>query len=280
MAPRRRVVVMIPTLNEEVSIGRVLDGVPYIELNNMGLDVEVIVVDGHSRDKTQEIANIRKAKIFTQDGKGKGLAVRQAFDLSKPEEVVNRVLNLTTSIDSELRTLSTFLDSQYVIMLDGDGTYPSHHILDLVASLEQGYDAVMGSRFMGEIEAGAMTRLNRIGNYVLSAMATGLYFQRVTDLCTGMWGFRTSVLKDLVLSARNFDLEAELFAECAKNHLRIKEVPITYKCREGETKLVPISAGLIIGLKLLERRVDLTNFIRGHSLEDDMELPNWASSLR
>jgi dolichol-phosphate mannosyltransferase len=246
----------------------------------MGLDVEVIVVDGHSRDKTQEIANTRKANFFTQNGKGKGLAVRQAFDLSKPEEVVNRVLNLTTSIDSELRTLSTFLDSQYVVMLDGDGTYPSHHILDVVESLEQGYEAVMGSRFMGNIEPGAMTRLNRVGNYVLSAMATGLFFQRVSDLCTGMWGFRTSVLKDLVLSARTFDLEAELFAECAKNHLRIKEVPITYKCRDGETKLVPISAGLMIGLKLLERRIELPNTIRGHSLEDDMEHPNWASSLR
>ncbi len=280
MAPRRRVVVMIPTLNEEVSIGKVLDGIPYMQLNNIGLDVEAIVVDGHSRDKTQEIANTRKAKIFTQSGKGKGLAVRQAFNLSKPEEVVNRVLNLTSRVDSQLSTLSTFLDSEYVIMLDGDGTYPSHHILDLVGALETGYDAVMGSRFMGDIEDGAMTRLNRVGNYVLSAMATGLYFNRVTDLCTGMWGFRTSVLKDLVLSARSFDLEAEMFAECAKNHLRIKEVPITYKCRDGETKLVPISAGLMIGLKLLERRIQLPNFIRGRSLEDEIERPFSTGSLR
>jgi glycosyltransferase involved in cell wall biosynthesis len=280
MAPRRRVVVMIPTLNEEVSIGKVLDGIPYTSLNSMGLDVEAIVVDGHSLDRTQEIVSTRKAKIFTQKGKGKGLAVRQAFDLSKPEEVVNQVLNLTSRVDSELRTLSTFLDAEYVVMLDGDGTYPSHHILDVVESLEQGYDAVMGSRFMGEIEPGAMTRLNRIGNYVLSAMATGLYFQRVSDLCTGMWGFRTSVLKDLVLSAHSFDLEAELFAECAKHHLRIKEVPITYKCRDGDTKLVPISAGLLIGLKLLERRIMLPNFVKDRSLEEDMERPIRAGSLR
>jgi dolichol-phosphate mannosyltransferase len=145
-------------------------------------------------------------------------------------------------------------DAKYLIMLDADGTYPPEHILDIMEALEKGADVVMGSRFLGTIAEGAMTKLNQFGNTVLSDIASLLYQQRCTDLCTGMWGFNAKALEVLELDSRHFELEAELFAESSKKGLDIVEVPIAYLPRKGETKLVPLQAGFAILDKLLERR--------------------------
>jgi glycosyltransferase involved in cell wall biosynthesis len=249
-----KVVVMIPALNEELAIGRVIDSVPVEAIRVMGFDTDIVVVDGRSVDQTLEIARQKGAKIYTQDGKGKGLAVRQAFLLRNPQEVVFKVLSLTTGIDSGINALSAFLDSQYIIMLDGDGTYPADIIPEFISALEVGSDVVMGSRLKGSIENGAMTELNKAGNRILSRIASMLYAQPVTDLCTGMWGFRTNMLRAMSLDSNYFELEAEMFAESAKRRLRIKEIPIAYAKRAGQSKLVPMKAGFLIAAKLFERR--------------------------
>ncbi|MDD1773752.1 MAG: glycosyltransferase, partial [Methanomassiliicoccales archaeon] len=185
MNPGAKVVVMIPTLNEERCIGDVIDGIPTQQMRAMGFEVEIIVVDGHSSDRTVEIAKLKGAKVYTQNGNGKGSGMRQIFMLRNPQEVVIKTLSLKSAIDSDLGALSVLLDSKYVVMLDGDGTYPSGYIADLVTALEDGYDVVLGSRFKGRIEDGSMSRLNVFGNIVLSNIATMLYVKPVTDLCTG-----------------------------------------------------------------------------------------------
>jgi len=252
--PGAKVVVMIPALNEERCIGEVIDGIPTRELESKGYEVDVIVVDGHSTDRTLEIAKEKGAKLFTQHGNGKGSGMRQFFLLRNPQEVVLKALSLKSGIDLDLDALSVLLDSKFVIMLDGDGTYPSRYIADVVTALEKGCDVVLGSRFKGSIEKGSMTRLNYFGNVMLSQMASLLYLKPVTDLCTGMWGFDTQALKNMRLDSTHFDIEAEMFAECAKNGLRIGEVPIEYLSREGESKLIPMEAGFMILRKLVQRR--------------------------
>jgi len=252
--PGAKVVVMIPTLNEERCIGEVIDGIPTENLRTRGYEVEVVVVDGHSSDRTVEIAREKGAKVYTQNGNGKGSGMRQIFSLRNPQEVVLRTLSLKTAIDSNLGALSVLLDSKYVVMLDGDGTYPSTYIASVVAALDEGYDVVLGSRFRGNIEDGSMSRLNYFGNFVLSNMASLLFVQHVTDLCTGMWGFSTETLRNMRLDSTYFDIEAEMFAESAKNGLSIGEVPIAYLEREGESKLIPMEAGFMILRKLLQRR--------------------------
>jgi dolichol-phosphate mannosyltransferase len=112
----------------------------------------------------------------------------------------------------------------------------------------------MGSRLRGRIEEGAMTRMNHFGNIILSDLASLLYQQPCTDLCTGMWGFNSQALRRLELNSKHFELEAELFAESTKKGLRMEEIPVDYRPRVGETKLVPLSAGWAILNKLLERR--------------------------
>ncbi|MDD1770722.1 MAG: glycosyltransferase family 2 protein [Methanomassiliicoccales archaeon] len=246
---------MVPALNEEEAIGDVIDTVPWRELADEGFATEVLVVDGRSEDGTAVIAKSRGAKVLSQNGKGKGLGVRQALSLSHPQQVVMNVLSAREGVDVAVDTMRSFLDSKFVVMIDADGTYPAEHIVDVVRALDKGNDVVMGSRFLGEIAEGAMTKLNYFGNLVLSTTASVMYLHPVSDLCTGLWGFRTTALRTLALDSKGFELEAEIFAQAVKSGLRIAEVPIGYYSRKGETKLVPIKSGVTIMKKLVQRRV-------------------------
>lgn len=254
MSPSRKIVVMIPTLDEERSLGKVIDTIPIKEFHEMGFLVEVIVVDGRSKDNTREVAVSRGARVYVQEGRGKGTGVRQAFSLSHPQEVVLKALSGKEGMVSDMYVLSTLLDSQYLLMLDGDGTYPSQYLADVVNTLEAGNDVVMGSRFMGKIMPGAMSRLNFFGNLILSATASIVYMHPCSDVCTGLWGFRLDAIRAMDLDSNRFELEAEMFAVSVRNHLRIAEIPIIYYPRDGESKLVPMNSGTMIFRKLLERR--------------------------
>lgn len=249
-----KVVVMIPALNEERSIGKVIDDIPRKELMNRGFEVRVVVVDGQSTDRTLAIAREKGAYVLVQKGKGKGLGVRQAIALCDPREVVPKVLALTGGLCAKFSDLASMLDAKYLIMIDADGTYPPRYIPDVISALEAGADVVMGSRFKGNIAEGAMTPLNHFGNIVLSDIATLLYQHPCTDLCTGMWGFNAHALRTLELDSKHFELEAEMFAETVKKGLRLEEIAINYLPRAGETKLVPLKAGVTIMTKLMERR--------------------------
>ena len=249
-----KIVVMIPALNEERSIGKVIDDIPRKELMNRGYEVRVVVVDGQSTDRTLAIAREKGAYVLVQKGRGKGLGVRQAIALCDPREVVPKVLALTGGLCAKFSDLASMLDAKYMIMIDADGTYPPRYIPDVISALEAGADVVMGSRFKGNIAEGAMTPLNHFGNIVLSDVATLLYQHPCTDLCTGMWGFNSHALRTLELDSKHFELEAEMFAETVKKGLRLEEISINYLPRAGETKLVPLKAGVTIMTKLLERR--------------------------
>lgn len=228
-ARRRRLAILLPALNEEKGIGATIDGIPVNTLKAMGYETDVWVVDGHSTDRTLEIAQSKGAKFLEQrGGKGKGIGVRQAFHEVKAD---------------------------FLVMLDADSTYPSETIPDLVKALENGSDVVIGSRMRGTIEDGAMSTTNRIGNKILSLMASALYGQRVSDVCTGMWAFDKKALDALKLNSNHFEIEAELFAQARKKGLAVTEIPIDYRRRAGETKLAGVKTGLKIGAKLLRKRV-------------------------
>lgn len=221
---RAKVTILLPARNEEDGVRQTLAALPLHELDGAGYDVEVVVVDGHSTDRTVEVAKAWGARVVTQEGRGKGMAVRTAL----------RAVN-----------------GDYLIMIDSDHTYPEEAIPQFVRILENGADVVMGSRFRGFMEEGAMSRVNRVGNLALSGLASVLYQRRVTDVCTGMWGFRRRAVARLPLRSRAFELEAELFALSAKSGLRLVEVPIPYRRRVGETKLGKVRDGLSIGMMLL-----------------------------
>lgn len=237
-SPIEELIILVPALDEERGIGHVLDNIPFEELQEMGCEVAILVVDGESEDATREIAARKGAHVLIQSGHGKGNGVRQAFEL-----IVHH--------QEEARRLH---HRQSVVMLDADGTYPVEAIPEFVDALRNGYDVVMGSRLLGRIEPGAMTSLNKFGNQGLSLLARLLFNIPVTDVCTGMWGFSESFLRRCKLQAKGFELEAEVFACAALQGTCLTEVPIDYRVRQGTPKLIPLRTGAVIAGCLLRKR--------------------------
>jgi dolichol-phosphate mannosyltransferase len=225
--PQKEACIVLPALNEEATIGKVIAEIPRHILEEKGYHTTVLVVDNGSTDSTRAIASEKGAKVIAEPRRGKGRAVKTAFEQ---------------------------VEADFVFMLDSDYTYPATYIPEMLTLLEQGYPVVIGSRLKGKIEPGAMSRLNLIGNHILAWLATILYCKKISDLCTGLWGFRGEIIKTLNLQAHGFDFEAELFTQIAKNGYPIAEVPIHYRPRPTEAKLKSLKDGLKIGWRLLTRR--------------------------
>jgi len=223
------VAVLIPTLNEEIAISRVIDRIPVCELSNDGYDTAIYVIDGGSEDKTQEKALEKGAEVLLVTQPGKGAAMQHAF--------------------SSIR-------ADFFIMIDGDGTYPPEQITNFVRLLHT-FDVVIGSRLTGRIEDGAMTRTNMFGNRILTVLARALFKKEITDVCSGFWGYRKLVIDRMDLFARGFEIEADMFVECARLGFSIGEIAIDYKKRVDRPKLSSMSDGLKIGFFLLKRRLTL-----------------------
>ena len=220
------IAVIIPTLNEERSIGKVIDDVPVADLLENGLKPFVYVIDGQSTDNTREIAVEKGATIILEERQGKGSAIQTAFKS---------------------------ITADYAIMVDGDDTYPIEMATEITCLLKK-YDVVIGSRLKGTIEPGAMTKLNVAGNVLLSLLARLLFNVQISDVCSGLWGYRGRVIRSLELSAAGFAIEVDMLAECARNGFHIAEIPITYRARgENPAKLSSVKDGLRIGTFLIKK---------------------------
>ncbi len=219
--------ILLPALDEEDGIGEVIESIPAQAITAAGYRASILVVDGHSKDMTRRIAEEKGARILLQKGEGKGFAVRTGLESS---------------------------DSDFLVMMDADNSYPADAIPKFLGLLEDGADIVMGSRLAGHIEDGAMSDLNRAGNRILSFAASLLFGRKTTDVCTGMWGFNRKALSVLDLNSSGFEIESEIFAKAVKGNLRIHEVPIRYSRRRGIAKLGSLDCGFKIGFKLLRKR--------------------------
>ena len=219
--------ILLPALNEERGVEDVLKRIPPSMLRCKGLAYSVYLIDGRSTDRTQAIAAQLGAGVFVQTGRGKGSALREFVPTIKED-------------------LTLFMDS--------DGTYPPEAIPDLVGVLGPETPVVLGSRFRGLIDMGAMSSANYLGNRFLSWLASRLFATPVSDVCTGMWGFVSDELKSLGLTASGFELEADIFGECALRRIPIVEVPIRYQRRIGEPKL-HLREGVRIAFALLKKRI-------------------------
>lgn len=206
------VCVLVPTLNEEDAIAEVIG-----EFRAMGFE-NILVIDGHSSDRTVELAKEAGARVVVQSGKGKGQALKEAFDL---------------------------IESEQIVMIDGDGTYlPAevHLLLDPV--LAGRADHVMGNRF-GNLQKGALTRLNSAGNRLINFFFRLIYGVPLNDILTGYRAFTRQGVSRLDLTMTGFEIETEMTVDSVKKGLAIAEVPITYRARSRgtQTKLNPIMDG-------------------------------------
>lgn len=206
--------ILVPTLNEEATIGPLVE-----EFVKMGYPV--LVVDGHSTDRTVERARAAGAEVLLQEGKGKGAAVVQAL--------------------REIR-------EPIVVMIDGDGTYLPSEVERLIGPIRGGMaDHVIGNRF-SRPEKGAFTRLNFFGNKVLNKMFGMGYGVWLSDILSGYRALRREAVAGLTLDRSGFEIEAEMTIESVKRGLRLAEVPISYRPRVSgvQAKLHPLRDGLRI----------------------------------
>ncbi len=215
------VLVLLPTYNEEENIAKMIDAV-----QGVSSEWQVLVVDGGSTDRTVEIAREKGAEAYVFPERGKGKAVADAFQRA---------------------------DAEQLVLLDADMSYPPSEIPKLLAKLGE-CDVVVGSRFAGTIEEGAMGGINRFGNRCLTFMGNLLYGGKITDLCSGLWAFRKEAYKRMELDAPHFELEANFFSECMKKKMKLCEVPIEYRQRGGTAK-IGVGDGVRIGLFLLRKRI-------------------------
>ena len=223
----KQVSVIFPALNEEETIEKVIDEVPVDELKKNGYRVEVVVIDNGSTDRTSEIAEAKGAKVISEPRSGKGRAMQTAFES---------------------------VQGDFFFMLDADFTYPATYIPQTLKLLEDKYDVVLGSRLRGNMEEGAMNKLNLVGNHLLAFLANILYRSGVSDMCTGYWGFRGEVIKNLDIDAIGFELEANMLIEVVKKGYHIGELPIRYRKRGTPTKLRALKHGFKIGRTLIAKR--------------------------
>jgi glycosyltransferase involved in cell wall biosynthesis len=209
--------VVMGTYNEEAAIGTVLSDIERVTDGR----AEVVCVDG-SDDRTPEIARENGATVIEQEPQGYGVAVREA--LLTPDRPV-------------------------VVTTDCDDTYPMEALPRFLEYVNEGYDVVSGDRLYHG--ADAMPAFNRLGNHLFALLASALMGERVHDTTTGMRAYRREVIEKIDWT-ENTGLSAELLIRPLMRGYDVREEPISYAERAGETKLDPIEGGAAIAKSIVK----------------------------
>jgi glycosyltransferase involved in cell wall biosynthesis len=201
--------VVIPCLNEEENIQTCVTRARNT-LAEHGIPGEVVVADNASEDRSAELAAAAGARVITEPRRGYGSAYLAGFAAAQ---------------------------GRYIVMADADLTYDFGEIPRFVEHLDAGADLVMGDR-MDNIQPGAMPWLHRyVGNPVLTGVLNLFFRTGVKDAHCGMRAVRREVLPRLDLRTTGMEFASEMVIRASKEKLDIREFPIEYHPRGGESKL-------------------------------------------
>jgi hypothetical protein len=207
--------VVIPCLNEAESIEIVVRKAAET-MREQGIDGEVVVADNGSVDGSPELASRAGARVVHESRRGYGAAYLAGFDAAR---------------------------GTYVLMGDADDTYDFTEIPRFLEPLRDGADMVIGNR-MADIQPGAMPWLHRyVGNPVLTGVLNLFFRTGVSDAHCGMRAFRRDLLPKLQLRTTGMEFASEWVIRASKLGLDIREIPISYHPRKGESKLSSFSDG-------------------------------------
>lgn len=208
--------VVIPCLDEAESVGKCVRDA-YRTLEEAGIAGEVIVADNGSSDGSVDLAEQAGARVVREPRRGYGSAILAGLSRAR---------------------------GKYVIIADADDSYDFTQIGAFITPLEEGADVVMGSRRNGNIHRGAMPWLHRyVGNPILTGVLNLFFRTGVSDAHCGMRAFRRDLLPRLDLRTTGMEFASEHVIRSSKLGLDMREVPIDYRPRAGESKLSSFSDG-------------------------------------
>lgn len=222
--------ILLPVLNEEDGLDSVLHAIPHTQLQDLGWSPSVVIVDGNSSDNSRKIGRESGCEVVVQPTKGKGEAIRVGFEYA-----------IKNQFDA-------------VVMFDADQTYHPEDMLKMLPQLESG-QIIVGNRLTNQMHPHAMTTQNWIGNHLLTWSAVMLFGLEIHDVCSGYWIFDKEAIKQMNLNSMDFEIEAEMYAECAVANIQLRNYPIQYQPRIGQPKLGSIRDGSSILKKLIIRRL-------------------------
>jgi glycosyltransferase involved in cell wall biosynthesis len=205
---RRSLSVVLPCLNEAETLATCVTKAQR-SMETLGIEGEVIVADNGSTDGSQEIARRSGARVIDVPVRGYGSALIGGIAAAR---------------------------SEFVVMADADNSYDLSQLGPFVDGLRGGADLVMGNRFLGGIEPGAMPKLNRyVGNPVLTRLGRLLFRSPSGDFHCGMRAFRRSSILSLGLRTAGMEFASEMVVRATLAKLEIVEVPVTLS-PDGRTR--------------------------------------------
>ncbi|MEM1526665.1 MAG: glycosyltransferase [Ignisphaera sp.] len=214
----RELSIIIPVHNEEKAIGFVLD-----EILSLGIPPKnVVVVDGGSTDKTIEIARSRGVLVVKQNGKGKADAIKTGLK---------------------------YISTPYVLVIDGDGTYPVSYVPKLLTTAKlDDCDLVIGVRLQGKE---SQKFIFKLGNKVLTMFFNTLFGVKLRDILSGMYVAKLDKLRKVDFEMKGFSVESEIVAHFATLSSICEEV-IEYKPRiDPNAKKLKVFHGFKIAIDMI-----------------------------
>jgi hypothetical protein len=200
--------VVMPCLNEAETVATCVRKAMAF-LREHDIDGEVLVADNGSNDGSQQLAADAGARVVPVSEKGYGNALMGGIVAAR---------------------------GRFIIMGDADDSYDFTNLMPFVAELRNGAELVMGNRFRGGIEAGAMPPLHRyLGNPALSFIGRLFFRSKIGDFHCGLRGFRRDSVMKLGLQATGMEFASELVVKATINKQRISEVPTTL-AKDGRSR--------------------------------------------
>jgi dolichol-phosphate mannosyltransferase len=212
MEPIKNLCIVIPTKNEEKTIEEIIKGCKqYTE--------KIILIDGHSTDKTRDIAESLNVKVIMDPGKGKGSGIRASIEHVADEDIV--------------------------VFIDADGSHDYNDIPKLIKPIQEGKaDHVTGSRLLGgssELHGGFDEFMRLTGSSFITFCINHRYKKsniRLSDSQNGFRAIRGAVLKDLNLEENITTIEQEMIIKTLKKNYKMAEVPThEHKRRYGDSSI-------------------------------------------
>ena len=224
---------ILPTLNEEKGVGKTIDSIKIDAFKKNNWNLEIIIVDGESKDKTREIAKSKGAKIIIEKRKGYGRAYKTGISKATGDIIVTG---------------------------DADATYPFDRIhLYIQELIDENLDFITTDRF-SELKHGSMSIKHYFGNMILALALKVLFLINLRDSQSGMWIFRKEALKK-IQPLEDFndgmpfseEIKIEMFSN---KNIKTKEIPSALYAREGDVKLQSFTDGIKNFKYLFKKRVN------------------------